>query len=65
MTAVYQMSYLPNAAGFRFIGIDRQRNEIVCAVRKNSAGLHSVYREDNGEPCYTQLIAWKHLEGES
>ena len=64
MTAVYSLSYLPNAAGFRFIGIDREHREVACVVRKNSAGLHGVYREDNGDPCFTQLVAWKHLEGE-
>lgn len=49
---------LPNKEGFKFTGVDRLREEFECVVKKDPVGCHSVYRVDNGEPCFMQLVGW-------
>lgn len=52
---------LPNEEGFRFIGVDTTMTEFNCVIRKDAAGMHSVYREADNEPFFMKLYAWRPL----
>ncbi len=49
---------LPNASGFKFIGITKNDERINCEVKKNEAGNHGVF-DDNNIPVWFQLIGWE------
>ncbi len=49
---------LPNASGFKFIGITKNGDRINCVVEKNKIGRYSVYGE-NGDLVYFSLIGWE------
>lgn len=50
---------IPNQEGFRFLGVSKGGDEWICVVQqKNPDGCYSVYREEDGVPCWSQLAAW-------
>lgn len=58
---LYAVMDIPNQEGFKFIGVDEDRDEFPCTVKKDSIGCHSVYRDLDGEPCFNRLIGWKEI----
>ncbi len=55
------MASLQNTEGFEFIGYDDEATPILCIVKKDPAGMHSVY-DINGEPCFMRLVGWDSLQ---
>lgn len=54
-----QMRYLPNNAGFSFIGVDAQGVKHECVVARTAAGLHKV---SSSTCAYLELVGW-HVKG--
>lgn len=49
---------LPNRAGYRFWGVTYDGDVVACVVRRDPIGCHSVYRELDDAPFFTQLRGW-------
>lgn len=57
----FALSTIPNAEGFRFIGITKDDKKIVCYVMCNEIGQHEVRNEQTGLPCFRWLAYWRPL----
>jgi hypothetical protein len=53
------MASLPNASGYEFIGCFKDGSESPCIVKRDSSGMHGVFRVENDAPCWFQLAGWK------
>lgn len=53
------LALLPNASEFEFTGCFKDGSESLCIVKKDSIGMHSVFRISDNEPCWFQLSGWK------
>lgn len=51
------LSWLPNRAGFQFVGILQNGKTVVCHIAKQENGLHKIA----GGATYSELKAWRNI----
>lgn len=52
------VSMIPNAVGFKFIGITHAGEQIECVVELDGAWCHRVIEVATGERCFGRLRGW-------